>query len=680
MRAGRGFARTDAVLALSLLLLPGRLSAQEASSVSFTQAQANRGRTVYAQSCASCHGRTLTDGSATPLAGEQFQRQWSSPDRSLRDLFTLIRTRMPAAGKEGSLSTGQYLAVTAFLLESNGLIAGDRPLTDDPARLASERFPASSVAADTAKGWGVKTVAPDFQVGPRGLEPTATGPTRAEIRDAAGDARDWLTEAHDPQGTRYSGLAQIDTLDVTRLQVACSFQVGEPGSFQTGPVVYRGTMYLTTAWATMALDAATCRPKWRYDWTHALTANPANRGVAIQDGKVVRGTPDGYLIALDAADGELLWSRKIADVNRGEQIRMAPLVYGDLIFIGPGVSEYGIKGWIGAFRLEDGAPVWKFHIVPEPGEPGYETWAWSDSLVLGGGGVWTAPSVDEKRGLLYVATTNPAPDIPADLRGGANLYTNSVLALEMKTGRLSWYDQIVPRDSHDWDLTHVTPLYRATIDGRPRDLMTTVGKDGLLRVFDRHSRKRLFETPVTTIENGDAPITKDGTHACPGGLGGVEWSGPAYDPGAHLLVTPSVDWCMTFFSVDTVSFVPGQLYLGGGARFDSVCQGWVTAVDATTGDVRWRYRSPRPVVAAVTTTAGGLVFAGELTGDLIALDATTGQVLFRQNTGGPVGGGIITYEVDGRQYVAVASGRPSAWWVDEFPGAATITVFALPGG
>ena len=301
---------------------------------------------------------------------------------------------------------------------------------------------------------------------------------------------------------------------------------------------------------------------------------------------------------------------------------------------------------------------------------------------IGGGGVWTPFAIDAARGLLHVAATNPAPDFPEELRGGINLYTNSALALDLQTGRLVWYEQMVPNDDHDWDFTQIAPLYRARVDGRERELMATAGKDGILRVLDRASRERLFETPVTTIENADAPVTQQGTHACPGVLGGVEWNGPAYHPGANVLVTPAVDWCSTFFeaAADSIKFVPGQNYLGGTIVPDSVSQGWRTAVDASTGQVRWRYRSARPMVAAVTATGGGLIFAGELNGDLIALDAATGDVRYRHNTGGSVGGGIVTYDVGGTQYIAVASGRPSGFWIDAFPGAAPITVFALDGG
>lgn len=577
-------------------------------------------------------------------------------------------------GAEGSLSESEYVAVMAHLLERNGRSAGTVALTADRAVLANARL---VDARPTPAGWNVRTIVPDFQEGKRGRTPKAAGPTQQELLSAEGNARDWLTHTHDLAGTRYSGLTQIDASNVSRLRARCTLRLGEAANFQTGPVVYKGTMYLAAGWITVALDAVTCRPRWRHTWPHTLGENPTNRGAAIKDGRVIRGTADGYLIALDAEDGELLWSRKIADANRGERINMPPLIHDDLIYIGPAISENAIKGWIGAFRLEDGERVWRFNIVPQEGEPGYETWNHAQDFPLGGGGVWTPLSVDAERGVLHVAASNPAPDFPVTQRGGTNLYTNSALALELKTGKLVWYDQLVPGDDHDWGLTQVSPLYSATIGGQRRGVMVTAGKDGMLRVIDRETKQHLFATPVTTIENADAPVTSSGTRACPGVLGGVEWNGAAYHPGANVLVIPAVDWCTTFATSTTIRFVPGENYLGGTARMDARSQGWITAVDASTGSVRWRYRSSRPVVGAVTATAGGLIFAGELTGDLIALDAATGEVRLRQPTGGPVAGGIVSYEVAGQQYVAVASGRPTRFWAADNESVATITVFTL---
>ena len=347
----------------------------------YTREQADEGRGVYARSCAACHGGELQGATSSALASAEFRARWSSAERSLDDLYTLIRTAMPP-GQQGSLTNDQYLAVTAYLLERNGVPAGAQRLIADRTLLARTRIPAMTSAAGSATAdtatvttpWDIKRIVPDYQEGPRGRTPTGVGPSQAELLAAESGSRDWLVHGHDLAGTRYSALRQVTTRNANRLRVACSFQVGEGGSFQPGPIVHQGTMYLTTTWSTIALDAATCRPKWRHDWEHSMTGGQAYRGVAIKDGRVVRGTADGYLLALDAADGKLLWSRRIADANIGERITMPPIIHDDLIYIGPAVSENAIRGWVGAFRLDDGAPVWRFNIVPGPGEPGYETW------------------------------------------------------------------------------------------------------------------------------------------------------------------------------------------------------------------------------------------------------------------------------------------------------------------
>jgi alcohol dehydrogenase (cytochrome c) len=374
----------------------------------------------------------------------------------------------------------------------------------------------------------------------------------------------------------------------------------------------------------------------------------------------------------------MLWARKVADATAGETVVMAPLLFEDLVLIGPAGSENGIKGWVGAFRAEDGQAVWRFNIVPGAGEPGFDTWKSDASVPLGGGALWTPLSLDAARGHLFVATSNPSPDFSSALRGDKNLYTNTLLVLDVRTGKVVWYDQVVPQDDHDWDLTQVSPLIRTSVNGKLRELVITAGKDGMLRAVDRETRERVYETPVTTRSNTDAAVTRSGTHACPGVLGGVEWNGAAFNARTNLLYVPAVDWCGTFTLTDEVRFVPGAPYMGGTYTPDAGSQGWLTALNASTGEIKWRYRSTRPMVAAVTTSDGGVVMTGELTGDFVVLNAEDGRELYRFNTGGPIGAGIVTYETAGRQYIAVASGSPSSFWVDASPGTPTVFVFALP--
>lgn len=655
--------RVASVVALSGLMIVSQRLVAQADAGAYTRSQAARGRASYAARCATCHGPDLEGGVAPALAGDAFRRSWGQPSRTVDDLFYILRTTMPRP-EAASLATDEYLDLLAHILERNGVAAGNEPLAATP-RLATLRVPGGSTHAPPKR-----TVI----LGDR-ARPVGGGPGQAELNAAAGST-DWLYHTHDYAGTRFSPAARIDATNAGRLALACTYPLNDLNLFQAGPIVWRGTMYVSNARVTAALDAASCRERWRHVWKPLdREVWPTNRGVAIKDGYVVRGTADGYLLALDSEDGALLWARQVAKPAAGETITMPPLIWADRVFIGPAGSENNIRGWVGAFRLTDGEPLWRFNTIPAPGEPGAETWE-NHLVPVGGGALWTPMALDLERRELYVPVTNPAPDLPAELRPGKNLYTNAAVALDLGTGRLNWYDQLVPSDFHDWDLTQVAPLFRARVGGRERDVMATAGKDGVLRLLDRRSQARLWETPVTTQLNMATPLTASGpVRFCPGMLGGVQWNGPAWHPGTGLLIVPAVDWCFSARLADTVRYIPGQLYIGGEGKPDGAKQGWLTAVRAEDGAVQWRYRSPEPMVAAVTTTAGGLVLTGEGTGDFIVLEAATGKELFRYGTGAPIGGGIVTYEVDGTQYIAVTSGRPSPFFGNT--GAAAVHVFVV---
>jgi len=503
------------------------------------------------------------------------------------------------------------------------------------------------------------------------------GPTQAELAAASANATDWLHTNHDYGGLRFVEATEITRANAHLLRPACRAELGDWYSFHTNPVVYRGVMYLTTPSDTVALDAVTCRVRWRYEREPRARENwPQNRGVAIKGGKVIRGTRDGYLVALDAETGKLLWERAAADASKGETFTMPPVVFEDLVIIGPAGNEVPIKGWVGAFKLENGEPVWRFNTVPAPGEPGAETWSVTEALI-GGGAVWTPFSVDAARGLVFIAAANPSPDFFGDVRQGTNLYTNSLIVLDARTGKLAWHYQAIPHDTHDWDVTQVSPLFSAEVKGTTRRLVSVAGKDGLLHVLDRESREHLYEVAVSRRENVDVPLTTEGVFVCPGPLGGVQWNGPAFSPRTNMLYVPSVDWCGTFTKAEKLYHdVP---YLGGRWVRDhrDNGRGWLTAIDASTGAIRWRYESQRPMLAAVTVTSADLVFTGELGGDFLVLDARDGRVLHRHPTGGAMNGGIVTYRIDGTQYVAVTSGTATFFWhVPMAP--ATVTIFSLP--
>jgi alcohol dehydrogenase (cytochrome c) len=400
----------------------------------------------------------------------------------------------------------------------------------------------------------------------------ASGPTQAEL-NAAGISTEWLLPNHDYAGQRFVDLKQITYQNAAELRPVCIFQAGDVRPFQTNPLVYKDAMYITTASSTIALDAATCTVRWRHDWQSKArnaevkvgesVVNPyRSRGAVLKDGKLMRSTSDGYLIALDLDTGKLIWEKHVAEAEKYELMIMAPLVYEDLVISGIGISEYGVKGWIGAFRLSDGEPVWRFNTIPGEGEPGFDTWSSTDETPHGGGGIWVTPSLDAEKGLLYVAVGNPVPDFFGAARMGKNLYTAAMVVLDAKTGKLQWFRQFVPHDQHDWDLTVTNPLYSTIIGGVHRPVMAVAGKDGILRAIDRETHEQIYEVSLTTLANADTEPTIEGVHTCPGVLGGFEWSSPAFSPTMEMLVAPTVDWCGVFKKGGRVAVHPGAAIHG----------------------------------------------------------------------------------------------------------------------
>ena len=635
----------------------------------FTQEQFDQGLILYEAHCANCHGRELQGAVASSLKGRVFRDTWQKPGVDVDDLYYIIKTNMPPE-RPGLLNEEELLPILAFVLGNNGVAAGSSELIGKGEYLESIQIPTEELSGEVAT----------YIRGDQGSVPRGAGPDLNALKNAPEDGSNWLYHTGDYAGTRYSPLSQIDKDNARNLQVVCLHQLGGEEYFQTGPLVYEGVMYLTAGPKTIAIDASNCRTLWSHTWQYRdrFWAS-TNRGVAIKDGYVVRGTTDGYLLSLDALDGSLLWARQVANSLEAEHFTMAPMIYEDLVLIGPAGGAYGISGWIGAFRLDDGAPVWKFHTVPGAMNNEDESWGNPLGIKIGGGAIWTPLSLDVDTETLYVAVTNPAPDFPAALRPGDNLYTNSVLALNIKSGELKWYRQLIPADDHGWDLTQVSPLYSAEINNIEYELLATVGKDGLLRVLDRNSQSILFEEAVTTRLNVEAPVTVDGTYTCPGVLGGVLWNGAALEKNEHLLITPSVNLCSTFYRARETRYIEGRDYFGGTVISDpETLAGFITAVDNRTGELVWQYQSSLPVVAAVTTTAGGLVLGGELSGDFLILDSSNGQPLYRFNTGGAIGGGVVSYAVGDQQYIAVASGRPSPSQVNGEVGAPTVIIFSLP--
>jgi alcohol dehydrogenase (cytochrome c) len=524
------------------------------------------------------------------------------------------------------------------------------------------------------------TASANSTAAPPTIAPLDHGPTSDELLHAADDRQNWLYASKDYAGQRYAPSAQITSANAARLRPVCIFRSDNVVSMQSSPLVYQGVMYVTMNEATAAIDATTCHARWTSTWTMRDSAlSKVNRGVALKDGRLIRGTPDGYLVALNMSDGSLLWSRKIADFKSGQYLSMPPLIFGDRIIYGPAGADWGAKNWIGAFDLNSGEEKWRFNLIPDANEPGAETWSNPAAREHGGGSVWTPLALDASKGVLFVPVGNPSPDFYEAARPGDNLYTNSALALDVHTGKLLWFRQFGPADEHDRDLSQISPLFNVAINGKSRNLIAISGKDGLLRVLDRDNHEQLYEIPITSRTNWDASPTVEGAHSCPGLLGGIEWNGPAYSRMTHTLYVATVDWCATFTkAAQPPQFTINSHYYGGAAAPDpkSEARGWLRAVDATTGKELWKRQWPTPLIAGVTVTAGGLLFSGDMNNDFFALDAKTGKTLYTFNTGASVGGGVISYEVDGKQYVATTSGSVSGFFGGS--GTAAVVVFALP--
>ena len=630
----------------------------------YSASQASTGARDYGAACASCHGQKLEGGAGPTLKGPPFLAKWQG--KSLADLWQVVHDQMPL-GAPGSLSEEQSLGVLSYMLQANGYTAGDAPLKVsalDKAITAPEGAQGAAAALPSAP-----PVVPVKQ-------PSTNGPSQAELDRSDADPRHWLTYNKGYEGYRYSTLDKITAKNAGQLKAVCAFQLGEVGPFHNGPIVYDGMLVTTTAHGTYAIDAGTCKKIWEHQyvpWGPEVTNN--SKGAAIAGGRVIRGTQDGTLIALDAKTGALLWLRQIMDPTNGEFATAAPLVWNDLVFIGKAGGDRGMQGEMMAFKAADGAKVWGFNTVPNPGETGSETWRDPESIKHGGGATWTSYSLHPQTGLLLVPVGNPGPDFNNDVRPGTNLFTNSVIALDARTGKLKWWHQLLAPDDRDWDTAVVSTF--DTRDGQK--LVAAAGKDGVLHVVDRADGKLRFKIPIATQLNTTATITEAGIRICP--IAAVQWNGPAYSPLTNLIYINSIDWCAQVIKGPVPKYVKGQEYLGwknGYGTRDPVEKaiGWINAVDAKTGQMKWRHKSAAPMLGAITATAGGVVFTGDTSGDFIVVGAARGDLLYRFNTGGAIGGGVVTYEIHGKQYVAVASGNTSR---DTYgsKGGATIFVFGL---
>jgi alcohol dehydrogenase (cytochrome c) len=525
------------------------------------------------------------------------------------------------------------------------------------------------------------------------------------ILNAREEPQNWLTYYGAYNGQRYSPLDQINTENVKRLLPAWVFQAGSTGliagastySFEAAPIVVDGVMFCTgwDGWL-WALDAKTGVEIWRYKhavpFDVSLCCGNVNRGCAVAKGKVFFVTANAHVLALDATNGKRVWDRTYGDVRAGESATVAPLVVKNLVIVGSSGGEFGTRGHLDAFDVDSGEHQWRCYMVPKPGEPGSETWpADGEAWQRGGANCWLTSTFDPETNLLYVGTGNPAPDFDGEVREGDNLYTDSVVAVDVDSGQIRWHYQCTPHDVWDYDSIAECILFEK--DGRK--LLGHFDKNGYFFVLDRTNGERVSITPfVDRIDWG--AITRDGqvtrrrypekegepVHFYPGPAGAKEWTHAAYSPKTELFYVPVQDTGATA-TRRRREFKESIPYWGAGVQVDiEDMAGSISAFDGN-GDEKWRWRNDLPMCASVLATGGDLVFAGTPQGEFVAVDARTGEQLWKFQCGSGHHSSPTTYSVDGRQYIAV----PVGWggWAEGFlPGmlgaghGSALIAFALP--
>ena len=507
--------------------------------------------------------------------------------------------------------------------------------------------------------------------------------TQDMLNRAGGDANNFLHTNGNYSQTRYYPASQINTGNVKNLRPAWIFQTEVVESQETTPIIVNGVMYITTSFSHVyALDAATGEQIWHYK--HKMgpittyCCGPNNRGVAVSGDKVFLGTLDAKLVALDAKSGKVVWEKQIADPELGYSETMAPTVVNGKVLIGTNGGEYGVRGFVKAYDANSGKLLWTFYTTAENS---VGVWATHDATgrdmlrdikaekaalkKLGdpyktlGGGVWQNPAVDLETNRIYFVAGNPSPDLDGSLRPGDNLYTNSLISVDLDTGKYACHFQYIAHDV--WDLDAVSPPILTMVKDKNGKMVKGVlhgGKTGHVYVHraDDCSLIRFSEAMVPQ-ENMWVLPTKDGERMLPGANGGVEWSPMTVDAGLGLVYVINLHQPMTYH-VESTPYPGGKLWLGGAFKVIPSEEQWgnVSAVDYNTGKIRWKVKTQQPMIGGIMATAGGLVFTGEGNGLFKAYDSKTGNLLWKFQAGAGVNAPPASYTVDGKQYIVVGAG------------------------
>jgi acido-empty-quinoprotein group A len=484
---------------------------------------------------------------------------------------------------------------------------------------------------------------------------------------------EWSTYNGDYSGRRFSPLKQVDKASVHRLALAWLFQTGlvnQGGminSIKSTPLVVDGILYFTVPDRVWALDARSGEQIWSYEWKSGGGIHIGNRGVGIYRQWLFFETPDDHLVSLDKNTGKFRWSVEIADLNLEYFSGSAPVVVGDHVIVGVGGDSLDVPGYIESRDPETGALQWHFNVTPKPGEPGFDSWPNQDAASHGGGMSWLPGTYDPDLNLYFFGTGNPNPVYAGQSRNGDDLFTASIIALNPDSGKMVWYFQASPHDTHDWDAVETPLLADAEIEGQKRKLLIQASRNGYFFVLDRTNGKNLVAKPFVNVNwtkgvnAAGQPIGDPAKYPATDGIltspssGAANWPAPSFDPDTGLFYVNSTDGFCEWYLTDTSSHPEGY----GGYTQELWSQLALKAIDYRTGKVRWSHPYVTDLVGVapgILTTAGNLLFTGDATTHFVAYDPLSGDILWHVGLGARVSNGPMTYELAGQQFVVVAAG------------------------